>query len=125
MNGSTPCYETVLVTCGGVLVCTVTTADPKINQAKSASSISTGLIASIIVLGVSAKKPNRLSSICFYDLCCSITGGWAGIMGSRALLNASAKNSKKTGLRMAKINHSGDNRTIISQLKAGTSLVYP
>ena len=115
-------HEIVRVTGGCGFTCTVTTASPKMNHAKSASSISTGLIASIIALGIGANirlRPNRLSSI-FYDLCCSITGGWAGtgMIGSLALLKASAKNSKNTGLRMAKSSHNGESRMIISHLKA-------
>lgn len=54
-----------------------------------------------------------------------MTGGWAGIIGCCALLKASAKNSRKMGLRIAKINQSGDNSTIMRQRKKTTSKVHP
>ena len=46
------------------------------------------------------------------------------MMGSLALLKARAKNSKNTGLRIAKISQSGDNRTIISHHWAQRFMVY-
>gem|GEM_PF-5308105 len=54
-----------------------------------------------------------------------MTGGFTGMGGCFAPVKASAKNSKNTGLRMAKISQRGESRTIISQRIALTSKVYP